>query len=255
MTPEEYEDLLMTIAGEIDPAKSPYGTARNRAEIAQIAQVIKNRARSRGGNMSDQIDAPSQFSYRSVPNGMKHARGNLAKYGDHIRSAVNDWEWGLNGAPLPTADHYLNPSIVNTSGKHWFNNLRDVGQIGPHAFGTDPAAMGRIQAGIVDDIAAQAGGYPTPEGPETQMAEADPGIMDYPSSMFVTPAAAAELPPGFEERVAPDRQFTGGFNNERFGGEAPSPFALEPGMLAEPLPRLRLSPPPPLYTRPPLIQV
>jgi hypothetical protein len=247
MTPEEYEDLLMTIAGEIDASKSPYGTARNRAEIAQIAQVIKNRALSRGGDMSDQIRAPSQFSYRFVDKGMDHARGNLAQYGDEIRSAVNDWEWGLNEAPLPTADHYLNPSIVNTSGKHWFNNLRDVGQIGPHAFGTDPAAMGRIQAGQMDELAEQRGGYPEPFEretalaggyPDTQVAEAEPGFMDYLSSMFVTPAHAAEQPwvSGVDRAPAVTR-----------GGRLPEnrevePFMLQPGMLAEPLPPAEVVP-------------
>jgi hypothetical protein len=268
MTPEDYTALLLTVAGEIDPRYSPYGTDKTRKEIAQILQTIDNRRRSRGGSYSDVTGATNiregkrpnlQYSTWNDEGTRATARANLAKYGPEIRSAVNDWVVGLNEAPLPTADHYYNPSIVNPG---WAKNLEHGGVIGPHAFGTDPAAMGRIQAGLVDDMGyvpqpferevALAGGYP--EG-ETQVAEADPGWWDYISGMFVTPAAAAELPPGFEERVAPDTRpnmdmvntVAPQFNQERFG---PSD-ALMPGMLAEPLPEPSVVEPAPVVYEPP----
>ena len=112
LSQQERHDIALTIAGEIDPRITHYGTATVRREMASILGVIENRSALRKKSLSEIVHQPSQFSTWNTKKGRRNARNNYAKYGVEIDAAVDDYFAGYLRSPVHNATHYWAPKAM-----------------------------------------------------------------------------------------------------------------------------------------------
>lgn len=173
LSAQDRRNLGLTIAGEIHPGLSPYGTAKNRNEIAGILGVVSNRfsinkpgvfgktaqaARNAYRTITDVVKQPSQFSTWNTVRDRNIAKANYAKYSTQINAAIDDFLNGTLASPVPDATHYWSPqgmmNIAGVRAPSWANRIDDQTEIGAHVFGTAKS--------LVDDLEMARKGVPTP---------------------------------------------------------------------------------------------
>jgi Cell Wall Hydrolase len=141
LSPKERLDLAMTIAGEIHPGLTRYGTETSRREIAAILGTIENRALMRKQALSDVVHARKQYSTWGSPKGMADAKENFELHNRDIFGAVDDYFGGYLKSPLPDATHYWSPSALRrdtgSPDPYWIDDVTDETRIGPHVFARD----------------------------------------------------------------------------------------------------------------------
>lgn len=158
LSAQDRRNLGLTIAGEIHPGLSTYGTERNRKEIASILGVIENRstlnkpalfgktaptARNKYSTITDVVKQPMQFSTWNTVEERNVAQFNYNQYQQEIEQAIDDYNAGLLTSPVPDATHYWSPAgmraIAGVDAPSWATAIEGQTTVGPHVFGT---AMG-----------------------------------------------------------------------------------------------------------------
>ena len=109
LTDAERRDIALTIAGEIHPGLSRYGTEATRREIAAILGVIENRSALDGKSVSDIVHADKQFSTWNTDEDKQRALTNYADYKSDIDKAIDDYFSGYLESPVPDATQYYAP--------------------------------------------------------------------------------------------------------------------------------------------------
>lgn len=154
-TDQELRDLAMTLAGEIDPSKSPYNDPQTRTEAANILAVVINRYSMGRPTMiggydveefnsySDVVLTPEQFNAWSSSD-IDRTRQNYSANTDFFHNIVLDFFDGELRPTFPDATHY-HADHVNP---RWATNLRKtenglLGSTGPHIFYSDVEWTGR----------------------------------------------------------------------------------------------------------------
>jgi hypothetical protein len=142
LTAQERRDLALTIAGEIDPRLTPYGTPESAQEIAAILGTIENRyalGYFRHGSRSDVVKAPKQYSTWNDAEGRRVARDNYDAYKEHIDRAVNEYADGYLKSPAPGATHYWAPramqALTGSPDPYWARDIAVRAPVGAHIFG------------------------------------------------------------------------------------------------------------------------
>ena len=174
---QEISDIALTIAGEIDPRHSPYGTSANRREIANILATIENRfainvPRAFGASDTNQFEDRSavvkqtaQYSTWNDERGRSVARTNLQKYNKEIRSAIKEFYHGRLEPTAPLATHYWAPSTMKVlygkENPNWANSIVHRRKEGPHVFGT---AKNLLDDAMIAAIDTNGGAVPTRRG-------------------------------------------------------------------------------------------
>lgn len=160
LTPTERRVLALTIAGEIDPSKTKYGTDLSRREIAQILETIETRFRTnnpaafgttrvrdantgvvRGrlagyGDRADVALQSKQFSTWNKPTWRDNAKGNYSLHQKDIDKAIDDYFSGILTPEISGTTHY---KYVPKASKTWV--LPTAGKVGPHTFYRNTAAV------------------------------------------------------------------------------------------------------------------
>ena len=180
LSKKEKHDLALTIAGEIHPGLSPYGTQENRFEIANILATIENRFRinrpaafgkthqlatNAYRSRSDVVKQPQQYSTWNDEIGRSRAKQNYSLFSSEIERAIGDFYRGRLEAGSPYATHYWAPAgMLRESGKSepsWASAIDHQVRIGPHIFGT---AKGLLDDAMVAAIEHNGGAVPTKRG-------------------------------------------------------------------------------------------
>jgi len=104
--------------------------------MAQVAQVMFNRADSRGQTLKQVVTAPNQFEgYDSPGRGVKQSMNNQ-EIREHVKTLINKVYDGQIAVPYPDADHFHTKDISpkwSRSGK-----LTNTGDLGNHKFYSSP---------------------------------------------------------------------------------------------------------------------
>lgn len=129
LTPQQELDIARTIVGEAE-GESFQG------QLA-VAEVIRNRARLRHRSPYEIVHARKQFSSWNTPQSRK--RFAQLGFGDpSVANALAAWKMvnePLHEDVVPGATHFYNPELAKP---YWVPKMRQVGQVGRHAFLSDP---------------------------------------------------------------------------------------------------------------------
>lgn len=177
--------LALTIAGEVNPADTDYGSEKGRQEVANIVASITDRAANEGKTISQIVHERSQYSTFNTEKGNRTAAGNLKQLGAKLLPAVQD---AINGVTTPSMEgitHYHADYVHPTwaAGKPGY-------QVGPHIFynNIDPQQNPQLPPAPVGQVAS-ADLPPLPSGPPMASAA---GIFG-PSSLGPPPAQPSNL--------------------------------------------------------------
>ena len=107
LTDAERRDIALTIAGEIDPRLTPYGTYENRREIAAILGIIENRSALRGKSLNEVIHQEKQFSTWNDDDKKRIAADQYANHNKDIYKAIDDYFSGYLRITGPERDTLL----------------------------------------------------------------------------------------------------------------------------------------------------
>lgn len=175
LTEQEKQDLALTIAGEIHPGFTRYGTEEAREEIAKILASIENRydlaESGRYTTRSDVVKAPKQYSTWNTKTERAVAQQNYRNFKEHINSAVEDFYNGKLQATAPHATNYWSPVGMRhiTGGRRsepkWGPSVINRTTTGPHVFGTHKTLVDDLQTLEINSrIAGPEHGAPLPTG-------------------------------------------------------------------------------------------
>ncbi len=150
LSSQERRDVGLTIAGEIHPGMTTYGTAKNRQEVAAILGVISNRAAIGKKSPSAVVKENKQFSTWNTARDRAIAKANYARYSKEINKAITDFNRGVLKSPVPNATNYWSPSGMkaitgnNRSAPTWAPDILGQTRIGAQVFGTHKNLVSKV---------------------------------------------------------------------------------------------------------------
>lgn len=183
LSPQDRQDLGLTIAGEIDSRFSPYGTEATRQEMAAIMGVVENRSMLSNKSISQTVKEKSQFSTWNDTKGRKNAQANYAANKAVIDAAIAEYEAGSLVSPVPDATHYWSPigmmAITNNQRAKpgWAVAIENQTTIGPHTFGTYKGMLTPLQE-------ARMFANLNPPTPTSRPSYVDPSFATYAENAF-----------------------------------------------------------------------
>ncbi len=188
LSPQDRQNLGLTIAGEIDPGLTAYGTEAARQEMAAIMGVVENRSMLSNKSISQTVKSPNQFTTWSDAGKRKTAATNYAQNKAAIDEAIAAYEAGTLTSPVPNATHYWSPvgmlAITNKqrAAPSWAKKIDNQTKIGPHVFGTERGMLTKLQE-------ARMFANLNPPTPTSRPSYVDPAFAAYAEASFSRNAA------------------------------------------------------------------
>lgn len=106
--------------------------------IAQVAQVMFNRADARGQTLKEVVTAPAQFEgYKSPGREIKKAMDN-EQVRNRVREIIRQVDYGEREVAYPNADHFHTPKVNPSWANDESGNIKRDGKLGNHIFYSTP---------------------------------------------------------------------------------------------------------------------
>lgn len=159
--------------------------------LAQVAQVMFNRADARGQSLEEVVTAPSQFEgYKSPGREIAKAMKNEVLRA-RVRKIAEMVDYGQYEVPYPDADHFHTPKVSPKWSRDKSGKINREGKLGNHIFYSTPAskkvAAARVPTANTRNVASA---YAAPTPPPRSESAALRGLEE----TFGTSPAASRSP-------------------------------------------------------------
>lgn len=113
--------------------------------LAQVAQVMFNRADSRGQTLEEVVTAPKQFEgYKSPGRETKKSMDNK-EVRAHVRKIIEEVDSGARKVKYPNADHFHAPTVRPKWSRDTSGKVNKEGNLGGHIFYSSPLSTKAYQ--------------------------------------------------------------------------------------------------------------